>query len=177
MIAALVVIDAAVGGYVHSGRHYDDDWRLPRELSMSELGGYVNHIDGVRRDAARPVVLFLGASPTWGEANSNNHHTYPAAFERVAKSHGVAARVFNLGADGELVSDQYFLGDRLAADADLVVVQLTYHTFNPAARTEGALQFPELPRLLGDPVSNQVAHILGIDGTPRPTSSAPSTAS
>jgi hypothetical protein len=168
MVAALVAIDAAIGAYVHSGRQYDADWRLPRERSMSELGGLVNHIEGLPRDPAKPTVLFLGASPTWGEKNSDSHHADPAAFQSVARSHGVGARVFNLGANGELVSDQYFLAQALAPSADVVVVQLTYDLFNRRTRINGPMQYPELPRLLGDPVTHRVARILGIDATPSP---------
>jgi len=34
-------------------------------MPMAGLPGYVDHIVGLRRDPTRPVVLFLGASPTW----------------------------------------------------------------------------------------------------------------
>jgi hypothetical protein len=111
-------------------------------------------------------VLFLGASPTWGEMNSNRHHTYSAAFARKARAAGVDARVYNLGADGALVADQYFIASRLAARADLLGIQLTYHTFNPAARIDGAERFSELPRILSEAVSRPVAKALNIDRTP-----------
>jgi hypothetical protein len=163
MIVTLVAIDLLVTAYLAPKHDYDADWRLPREQSMSALPGYVEHIENLHRDSHRPVVLFLGASPTWGEMNSDRHHTYPAAFALVAHSAGNDVRVYNLGANGELVSDQYFIADRLAAHSNLMAVQLTYHTFNPRARRSGLQRFPELPRILGEAVSPQVARTLDID--------------
>jgi hypothetical protein len=166
MAIALVLIDLFVAHYLGPRQDYDADWRLPRSQAMSALPGYVNHIEGLRRDVRRPRVLFLGASPTWGEMNSNRHHTYSAAFARSARAAGSGARVYNLGADGALVADQYFIADRLAAHADLLGIQLTYHTFNPRARLDGAERFSELPQILAEPVDAQVAKALGIDSTP-----------
>jgi len=165
MVAALVLIDLVVANYLRPGQSYDADWRLPRTQSMSALPGYVDHIEGLPRDARRPRVLFLGASPTWGEMNSDRHHTYAADFARTAHAAGVDARVYNLGADGALLADDYFIADRLAGHADLLAIQLTYHTFNPAARVDGAERYLELPRMLGEPVDAQVANVLGIDRT------------
>jgi hypothetical protein len=165
MIAALAALDAGVNAYLHAGHHYDADWRLPKTMALSGLPGYVDHIVGLARDPARPVVLFLGASPTWGEMNSDNHHTYPAAFGRAARADGVSARVYNLGSNGAQASDDYFLTDRLAGNADLLVLQLTYTNFNPVARFGHSMWFPDLPRALGEPVSPQVASILGIPQT------------
>jgi len=165
MVIALVAIDGLVAAYLRPGQHYDADWRLPKTWPMSALPGYVDHIEALSRDARRPVVLFLGASPTWGEMNRDSHHAYPAAFARVAHANGSGACVYNLGVDGALVADQYFIADRLAGHADLLAVQLTYHTFNPVARIEGRQQFPELPRILGEVVSLQVASVLGIDAS------------
>ncbi len=166
MVVALMAIDVLVGHYLRPGQNYDADWRLPRTQSMSALPGFVDYIEGLRRDAHRPLVLFLGASPTWGEMNRDRHHTYSAAFARRAHAAGVGARVYNLGADGALVADQYFIASRLGASADLLGIQLTYHTFNPAARIDGAERFTELPRVLGEAVSPRVATVLGIDRTP-----------
>lgn len=166
MAVALVLIDLFVAHYLRPGQDYDADWRLPRAQSMSALPGYVEHIEGLRRDARRPRVLFLGASPTWGEMNRDRHHTYSAAFARTAHAAGVEARVYNLGADGALVADQYFIAERLAERADLLGIQLTYHTFNPAARVDGNERFSELPRILGEPVNAQTADALDIDRTP-----------
>jgi hypothetical protein len=165
MVAALVLIDLVVADYLRPSQNYDADWRLPRTQSMSALPGLVNHIEGLRPDPRRPRVLFLGASPTWGEMNSDRHHTYPAAFARAARAAGTNARVYNLGADGALVADEYFIADRLAGHADLLGIQLTYHTFNPAARIDGAERFSELPTMLGEPVDARVAHALGINRT------------
>lgn len=165
MLAALVLIDLVVANYLRPGQSYDADWRLPRTQSMSALPGYVDHIEGLRPDPRRPRVLFLGASPTWGEMNRDRHQTYAAAFARTAHAAGVDARVYNLGADGALVADDYFIADRLAGHADLLGIQLTYHTFNPAARIDGAARFSELPRMLGEPVGAQVAKALGIART------------
>lgn len=166
MVAALLLIDLLVAHYLKPGQSYDADWRLPRTQSMSALPGYVDHIEGLRRDVQHPRVLFLGASPTWGEMNSDRHHTYSAAFARTARAAGTDARVYNLGADGALVADDYFIADRLAGHADLLGIQLTYHTFNPAARIDGAERFSELPRMLGEPVGAQVAKTLAIHSTP-----------
>lgn len=165
MVLTLVVVDLAVGGYLHGKRAYDDAYRLPRERSMAELPGLVHHIEGLRGDA--PVVTFLGASPTWGDTNSSGGHTYVAAFERDARAGGVDARAFNLGANGELVADQYFLAQRLAPSSDLLVVQLTYHTFAAKAR-DAAQRYPELPGMLDVPVTAELAGVLGLDTTTRP---------
>ena len=165
MVVCLIAIDFLVAGYLRAGQHYDADWRLPRTQSMAALPGYVDHIESLRRNPHRPVLLFLGASPTWGEMNSDRHHTYVADVARVAHAAGVGARVYNLGADGTLVSDEYFIAGRLAAHADVLGIQLTYHTFNSKARIDGPERFPELPRVLGQPVSSQVAHVLGIHAT------------
>jgi hypothetical protein len=162
MLAVLTAIDAGVTAYQRSAQRYDADWRLPVTMPMAALPGYVDHIVGLPRDAARPVVLFLGASPTWGAMNSDSHHAYPAAFGRAARAAGVDARVYNVGSDGALVGDDYFIADRLAGSADLLVMQLTYHTFNPAGRIAGDPRFPELPRVLGEPVGDKVAATLGI---------------
>jgi hypothetical protein len=161
MLAVLAAIDAGINAYQRNDHRYDADWRLPQTMPMAELPGYVDHIVGLPRDASRPVVAFLGASPTWGAMNSDNHHTYPAVFGRTARAAGLDARVYNLGSDGALVSDDYFIADRLAGSADLLVVQLTYHTFNPAGRIAGNRRFPELPRVLSEPVSAQAAGTLG----------------
>lgn len=166
MVVALMALDVLVAHYLRHGHNYDADWRLPRAQSMSALPGFVDHIERLPRDARRPLVLFLGASPTWGEMNSDRHHTYSAAFARRAHAAAVGARVYNLGADGALVADQYFIASRLAARADLLGIELTYHTFNPAARLDGAERFTELPRILGEAVSPRVATVLGIDRTP-----------
>lgn len=166
MVVALVLIDLFVAHYLRPDQSYDADWRLPRAQSMSALPGYVEHIEGLRRDLRRPRVLFLGASPTWGEMNRDRHHTYAAAYARTARAAGVGARVYNLGADGALVADQYFIAERLAGHADLLGIQLTYHTFNPAARSDGSERFTELPTILGEPVGSKVADALDIDRTP-----------
>lgn len=165
MVVTLIAIDLLLSAYLGPEHHYDADWRLPREQSMSALPGYVEHIESLPRDSRRPKVLFLGASPTWGEMNSDRHHTYPAGFERVAHNAGTDARVFNLGANGELVADQYFIASRLASHSNLLAVQLTYHTFNPRARTSGKQRFPELPRILGEAVGPEVANTLAISRT------------
>ncbi len=165
MVVTLIAIDLLLSAYLGPKHHYDADWRLPREQSMSALPGYVEHIESLPRDPRRPVVLFLGASPTWGEMNSDRHRTYPAAFERASRSAGTDARVFNLGANGELVADQYFIASRLASHGDLLAVQLTYHTFNPRARTSGKQRFPELPRILGEAVGPAVASTLAVSRT------------
>ena len=166
MVLALMAIDALVSHYLRPDQSYDADWRLPRTQSMSALPGYVEHIEGLRPNPRRPLVLFLGASPTWGEMNRDRYHTYVADFARRAHAAGIDARVYNLGADGALVSDQYFIASRLGGHANLLGIQLTYHTFNRAARIDGPIRFPELPRILGEPVSRQVASLLGIDRTP-----------
>ncbi|MHB8060256.1 MAG: SGNH/GDSL hydrolase family protein [Gaiellaceae bacterium] len=166
MVVTLIAIDLLLSAYLSPGHGYGADWRLPREQSMSALPGYAEHIESLPRDSRRPVVLFLGASPTWGEMNSDRHHTYPAAFARVARKAGSGARVYNLGANGELVADQYFIAGRLAAHSDLAAFQLTYHTFNPAARTSGSQRFPDFPRILGQAVGSRAASALGIDRTP-----------
>jgi hypothetical protein len=165
MILTLAAIDSIVSAYLAPKDRYEADWRLPRTQSMAALSGYAAHIENEHPRAGSPRVLFLGASPTWGELNSDRHHTYPAAFERRARADGLDARVYNLGADGALVSDDYFLAEGLAPHADLVVVQLTYHTFNPAARIDGDLRFPEVPRILGEAVSAKAASVLSIDRT------------
>ncbi len=74
----------------------------------------------------------------------------------------------NLAANGQLPADSYSVALKAAEDADLVVVQLTYHAFNPAWRDGVTVRYPELPRMLGVAFDERDARVLQLEATPHP---------
>jgi hypothetical protein len=144
---ALVAIDALVARLMPSQSVYRHAYRLPVSAPTSALADYVAAIDLVSHESTGPVAVFLGASPTYGHRIKSAADTFPYAFAAAAASEGVRVQAFNLGLNGAYVGDEESLARAVADAADVVFVQLTYHTF--AKRTGAALRYPEIPSLLG----------------------------
>jgi len=164
---ALIAVDLAVASTFPAG-DYEADWRMPRELPTSQLAPFVEHVERTAASDQRPAVVFLGASPAWGEAVAEASQTVPAAYEREALAAGSDARVYNLASNGQLLGDVYFVARRVADDTDLLVVQLNYHGFNGEWRRGAKSRYPELPALLGVPVDDELASALEIEPSRRP---------
>jgi hypothetical protein len=175
-VAALVAIDAAVATTVPPGNAYLADYRLPRRMPTASLADYADAVESLARGRAgagvdsgtgsssgEPVVLFLGASPTWGHRVQSARYTFPYAFAAAAASDSVALRSFNLACNGQFAGDQYLIAKRLAPSADVVFVQLTYHTFNPSTRAGKVVRFPELPALLDVRLTGDEIALLHLD--------------
>jgi hypothetical protein len=161
-VAALALIDMAVAGAVDPPTTYEHDYRLPRVLPTASLPDFADAIDRAGRTrTGGPIALFLGASPTWGHRIKDAGSTYPAAFGTAARSGGRPMRVYNLASNGQFVTDYLAIAERLGPDADVVFVQLTYHTFNPVARQGAVMRYPELPRVLGLSLPADEARLLG----------------
>ncbi|MDO8914914.1 MAG: hypothetical protein Q7W16_02375 [Coriobacteriia bacterium] len=162
----LVAVDALVAATATSQASFERDYRLPRTMPTADIADYADAIDASARSVAGgPVVLFLGASPTWGHRTKDAANTFPYAFRSAAASAGVDVRAFNLASNGQFVGDYLVIARRLAPDAEAVYVQLTYHTFNRAARGEAAIRYPELPKVLGVTLSSDDAALLRLSGS------------
>ncbi len=163
-LLALAALDHAIAPLQTPGAVFRTHYRLPRTMPTSDLADYADAIDASARDSggssAAPVVIFLGASPTWGHRISDPGNAFPYAFALAAASSGVGVRAFDLASNGQFVGDYYVIARRLLGDADAVYVQMTYQTFNPAARGSAAMRYPELARLLGVRLSAEEARIL-----------------
>lgn len=147
LVLALVAVDTLVARMMPSQAAYRHSYRLPAVAPTSALADYVEAIDLAADESTCPVVVFLGASPTFGHRIKSPANTFPYAYAAAAASEGVTVRAFNVGLNGAYVGDEDALARALADSADIVFVQLTYHTF---ARTGGpALRYPELPSMLG----------------------------
>lgn len=164
---ALVIVDFAVAK-AFPLPDYEADWRMPRALPTSQLAPFVDHVERSAALGSAPVIAFVGASPTWGDAVANDGETVPAGLRRAAAEAGSDAVVFNLASNGQLLGDSYFVARRVADDADLLFVQLTYHGFNSEWRQGATGRYPELPRLLGVPVDAELADVLGVGASPAP---------
>ena len=162
-VALLAAVDVAVGRTLAPDSVYLHAYRLPRKLPTASLPDYVASIDAsARTRQGGPIVVFLGASPTYGHRTKDAANTYPYAFQASADASGWPSRTFNLASNGQFLADEYVIGKRLADDADVVFVQLTYHTFNPKARAGVAIRYPELPKLLGVRLNTPEATLLGV---------------
>ena len=167
LLAVLVAIDAALGVATPTP-DYSDDWRMPRTLPTSELAPFIRYVDGVQASGDEgPVIAFVGASPTWGDAVRNPHKTVPAGYRREAERSGTPLNAFNLACNGQLLGDEYFVARRVASNSDVIFVQLTYHGFNRQWRDGASRRYPELADLLGVPVDEQLAESLGCSPSPR----------
>lgn len=114
-------------------------------------------------------VTFVGGSPAWGDAVERAAEAVPEQYRRLASSSGDPVNVRNLTCNGQLVGDSYFLANAAARQgADTVFVQVTYHNFSPRGRDGARQRYPELPSLVGVPVTGELAEVLGIDPTPNP---------
>jgi hypothetical protein len=161
-VAALAILDAAIAPSFAPPASYMGAYRLPRTAPTATIADYANAIDLTARvpDGA-PIAVFLGASPTYGHRIRTPADTFPAAFASAASSAGVQLHAFNLATNGQVVGDYLVLARRFAPDAAVVFVQLTYHTFAPAKKPL-LIRYPELPSVLGVPVSAADSALLGL---------------
>ncbi|MFA5843938.1 MAG: hypothetical protein WC971_03810 [Coriobacteriia bacterium] len=163
----LALLDAAVVRTVPPSGAFERDYRLPPGGEIGSLPAYADHIERMRADGATPTVVFIGASPTWGHGIRDAADTFPYAFERAARREGTpGAKAYNVSGDGWLPADEGYVLARLAGAGDAFVVQLTYHTFSPAAREPSPIREPGLPEALGVPVTSADAAALGLRPTP-----------
>jgi hypothetical protein len=163
-LLALAAIDFAVARTLTPDAVYQQAYRLPRELPTASLADYVESIRASARSAdGGPVILFLGASPTWGHRIEDPRDTYPAVYQAAAAADGWTTRTYNLASNGQFVGDGYLIASALAEESDVVFVQLTYHTFNPAARAGMPVRYPEIPRLLGLDLDEDTAKMMGAE--------------
>lgn len=117
----------------------------------------------------RRRVTFVGGSPAWGDAVEHAAEAVPEQYRLLASTSGDPVSVRNLTCNGQLVADSYFLAKAAARQgADTVFVQVTYHNFSPVGRDMARQRYPELPPLVGIPVTRELAEVLGTDPTPNP---------
>jgi hypothetical protein len=176
-LLALAALDRVIAPMFAPPAAYLSDYRLPRTAPTAALADYVNAIDLAARVPGRPpIAVFLGASPTYGHRIKDARNTFPYAYASAAASAGVPVTSFNLAANGQFVGDYFVLAKRLAPDADIVFVQLTYHTFSPAARGVSRIRYPELPSVLGVSLTADESTLLGLQPSGGPATSAPPSA-
>jgi hypothetical protein len=167
LLAVLFGADALATGQLHH-EAFRTHYRLPEELSASWLPGYLHHLERVwgrteGGNASTPVrVAFVGSSPTWGYRIKAAENTYPYAFESAAASAGVPVSAANLASNGQLVGDEYLVAKRVAPTADVVFVQLTYHTFSPSFDVRTPVRFPEIAKLPGLALSASESRLLRV---------------
>ena len=162
-LALLAAIDVAVARTLTPAAVYEQNYRLPRTLPTASLADYTASVHDASIDrSGGPIVAFVGSSPTWGHRIKDPANTYPAAFGAAASVAGWPNRTYNFASNGQFLGDEYFIAKGLAPDADVVFVQLTYHTFNPVARKDAAVRYPEIPGLLGLEITPDEAQLLGL---------------
>lgn len=170
-LASLVALDALIAPSFAPPSAYMHDYRLPVTAPTASIADYANAIDlAARAPQRRPIAVFLGASPTFGYRVTDTRNTFPAAFESASTTAGAPIQAFNLATNGQLVGDYLVLAQRFARDADVVFVQLTYHTFSGTGERP-RIRYPELPALLGVPIPAAEGRLLGLpprgaDGSP-----------
>ena len=163
MAVFLIAADRVAATVLAPDTAFQHAYRLPRTLPTASIGRFADSIHAASlAEKNHPIVVFLGASPTWGHRISDSRNTFPAAFETAAKRGGWPNTTYNLACNGQFVSDEYSIARRVAPDADVVFVQLTYHTFNAKAREGQAIRYPELPAMLGTGVLPADAAALGV---------------
>jgi hypothetical protein len=167
MLIVLVAVDLVVSA-TFAAEDYENDWRMPRALPTSRIVQFIAHIERPSAADTAPVVAFLGASPTWGDAVREDRETVSAAYRRAATADDQRLRAYNLASNGQLLGDAYFIAQRVADDTNLLMVQLTYHGFNGAWREGAARRYPELSDLLGVPIDDELAVVLGTEPAHRP---------
>lgn len=150
-LATLALVDVVAILAAGPQPHIDESWRAPEALPSSAVPMALQTVREAAPGSA-PVVAFVGASPTWGDGLADGEQTLPARWAQIARERGKESVVVNLAFNGQLVADTGTLARAAARDADVVFVQITYRTFSPAARGGVTRRFPELPRLLGEPV-------------------------
>ena len=160
---ALVAVDAAVSRTLTPSEVYEHHYRLPRVLPTSQLRDFAESIHNASLTrTGGPIVAFAGASPTWGYRITDPADTFPAAFSSAGQAAGWANRTYNLASNGQFLGDEYFITKGVSGDADVVFVQLTYHTFNPKTRDGHAVRYPEIPVLLHLGITPEEAALLGV---------------
>lgn len=170
-VLALVALDRIITPYFAPPAAYLEDYRLPRTAPTAVLADYVGAIDlAARVPDHAPIAVFLGASPTFGHRIQDARNTFPYAYAAASASAGIPVTAFNLASNGQFVGDYYVLAKRLAADADIVFVQLTYHTFSSTARGGLHVRYPELPQVLGVSLTAEEAGLLGLQAGEVPAS-------
>lgn len=162
---ALIALDLAVRVWLPPSS-FGPEYRLPRDAPTTELPAFLDHVGIATRPDTLDVV-FLGASPTWGEGVEQARGTVPAALSRQVESPAGPVSSYNLAFNGQLLGDAYLIADRMPDAVDVVFVQLTYHGFNPRWRDGRSLRVPELPRIIGAHVSPDVAEVLGVEPSHR----------
>ncbi len=177
-LVTLALIDTLAVRAAGPAPDVDPDWRAPANLPSAALPAALRALD--RNTAPTgPLVAFTGASPTWGDGLADGAQTLPAEWARLARTSegtgtaraGDAAglpRVVNLAFNGQLMADTGTIARAAARRADVVFVQVTYRTFSPASRQGATRRFPELPRLLGEPVGRREAAATRTRRTPDP---------
>ena len=170
ILAVLFAADVLAARQLGHGA-FNAHYRVPDELSASWLPGYVHYLDREWgrswNDSASPDirVAFIGSSPTWGYRIKAAENTYPYAFASAAASAGVPVSAANLASNGQLIGDGYLIAKRIAPQADVVFVQLTYHTFNPAFVPRSPVRFPEIAKLPGLALSRSESNLLRVAST------------
>ncbi len=171
-LISLAVVDAVAVRAAGPGPRIDSDWRAPAELPSAALPAAMRTLDRTGAPDT-PVVAFTGASPAWGDGLADGSQTLPAVWARLARDQAAnrdreAPRVVNLAFNGQLVADTGTIARAAARRADVVFVQVTYRTFSPKARQGATRRFPELPRLLAEPVRPAEAVATHTRRTPSP---------
>jgi hypothetical protein len=160
VLLALVAVDAWVVRFVDEAA-FAGAYRVPRTSPTAWLPGYATAVNARAAASDDLRVTFLGASPAWGQRIKDVRSGYPYSFAAAASRAGVKVRSANLACNGQLVGDELVVAHRVSPGSDVVFVELTYHTFNPAASTGAAMRYPELPDLLGVALSPPEARALG----------------
>ncbi len=163
LAAMLWAVDSVVARTLQPDATYANAYRLPETLPTASISDYFEAIHSSSLNTkGGPIVAFVGASPTWGHRIKDSANTYPYAFQAAASRGGWPNRTFNLASNGQFMSDEYFIARKAAEDSDVVFVQLTYHTFNPASREGAVMRYPELPKMLGLSLDTTAAAYLGV---------------
>ena len=162
----LAAVDSAVALTLTPRAVFEHDYRLPRTLPTSSLPAFAASVhDASLSRKGGPVIAFVGASPTWGYRIKDPANTYPASFQRAGAAAGWPNRTYNFASSGQFLGDEYLIAKGISSDADVVFVQLTYHTFNPEARNGAPVRYREIPLLLHLDVTPAEARLLGTTPT------------
>ncbi len=170
-VALLLAVDGLARARVPvADPSFEAAYRLPQDGSLGRLEPFIRHIRQVRAENPMDlIVVFLGASPAYGVGIKDSADTFPAAFESAAASDTLAGRsgarrvrAYNLAANGLLLGDQYVIAKAVGDAADLVVVQLTYQTFDPR-RSGSRMREPDLASMLHVGVNAKESRALGVE--------------
>lgn len=115
---------------------YGTAFRLPSKdnaLLMDHFTNYMNRESGKK-------VVFLGSSVIYGYGVDNTE-SVPYQFGRMA---GRNYSVFNLGLDGGMMGDQYFLAKRLADNVDVFLIEVNPIYFTSSQAEKGPVQYDSI---------------------------------